>query len=332
MEKRLLQIILGIFILGFIWNKWDPLWRFDLNEAANPHDNEKITFEVKKGAYATSIAKDLNEAGLIIDEKSFLKALNEEDLESSLQYGSYRLSPSMTLREVISTLTSEGTGEMVVRLIEGWNISEIDDYLFELGLIQDGDFELCVENCKFDYDFLKGASGLEGYLFPDTYFIDESTFSVEKFINQLLSNFESKLSDEMKYAIEESGRSLDEVVIVASMLEKEVFTEKDIPIVAGIIWKRLDNNWTLGIDATLLYVQEDNVLTAEDLAMDSPYNTRIETGLPPSSISNPGLASLKGAIFPEESEYWFYLTKADTGEVIYARNNEEHEANKEKYL
>lgn len=332
MEKRILQFLATAVALLLIWNVWHPLWKLDLNEAADPGATEKITFEVAKGSSAKQIARDLAEADLIENKYSFLRTLKNEDLDSALRYGKYRLSPSMTLREIITVLTTQGTGEMALTIVEGWTIAEIDDYLFDVGLTQDGDFELCIKNCEFEYEFLEGASSFEGYLYPDTYFIDASTFSVESFINQLLSTFDTRLTDEMLTDIEASGRTLDEVVNVASMLEKEVRTERDIPIVAGIIWKRLDDDWTLGIDATLLYVQEDNELSAEDLAMDSPYNTRLETGLPPTAISNPGLSSLMGAIYPEASDYWFYLTTLDTGEVIYGKTNDEHEANKEKYL
>lgn len=331
MEKRILQFIAAFIAVMVIWNVWHPFWKLDLNEAVSS-EGEKITFVVEKGSSAQYIASNLDDADLIVNKKSFLRTLESEGLDSSIQYGSYRLSPSMTLREIITVLTTEGTGEMAVTLIEGWTIAEIDDHLFGLGLIQDGDFEICIENCSFDYDFLEDASSIEGYLFPDTYFVDSATFSVESFINQLIGTFDSKITDEMEAAIESSGRSLDEVVIVASMLEREVRTELDIPVVAGIIWKRLDNSWTLGIDATLLYVQDDNVLTVEDLAMDSPYNTRTEQGLPPTAISNPSFASLSGAIYPEESDYWFYLTTLDTGEVIYAITNADHEANKDQYL
>ena len=313
MEKRFLQFLAILIAVVVIWNIWNPLWKLDLNESANSKDTEKVTFVIEKGQSANSIANNLDHADLIIDKTSFLRTLKLENLDNDLQYGSYRLSPSMTLRE-------------------GWTIADIDDYLFNVGLAQDQDFEICIENCQFDYDFLEDASSLEGYLFPDTYFVDSATFSVETFIHQLLATFDSRVTDEMTLAIEASGRTLDEVVNVASMIEKEVRTEIDIPIVGGIIWKRFDNDWTLGIDATLLYVQDDNELSAEDLSMDSPYNTRLYKGLPPTAICSPGLASLMGAIYPEESDYWFYLTTLDTGEVIYAESNEDHEANKEKYL
>ncbi|MFT7183888.1 MAG: UPF0755 protein [Oceanicoccus sp.] len=332
MEKRILQLIAALIAVTVIWNLWNPLWKLDLNEAADLSDTEKVTFVIEKGQSAKSIASSLDDADLIIDKISFLRTLKTEELDVLLQFGSYRLSPSMTLREIITVLTTQGTGERSVTIIEGWTIAEIDDYLFEVGLAQDGDFEICIENCSFDYDFIEEASSLEGYLFPDTYFVDSATFSVEGFINLLLSTFDSRITDEMITAIENSDRSLDQIVNVASMIEKEVRTENDIPIVAGIIWNRLDNDWTLGIDATLLYVQEDNELTASDLAMDSPYNTRLNTGLVPTAICSPGLSSLMGAIYPEESDYWFYLTTLDTGEVIYAETNEGHEENKAKYL
>jgi UPF0755 protein len=332
MEKRLLQLIAAIVATVIIWNVWNPFWKLDLNEAVNSGDTEKVTFVVEKGQSASSIANTLEAEDLIVEKSSFLRTLKSEGLDSLIQYGSYRLSPSMTLREVITVLTTQGTGEMSVTIIEGWTIAEMDDYLFEVGLAQDGDFEICVENCEFEYEFLEDASSMEGYLFPDTYFVDSATFSVEAFIDQLLSTFESRISDEMLLAIDASGRDLDEVVNVASMIEKEVRTEADIPLVSGIIWKRLDNYWALGIDATLLYVQDDNELSAEDLAMDSDYNTRLNKGLAPTAICSPSLASLMGAIYPEESDFWFYLTTLDTGEVIYAESNEDHEVNKDKYL
>ncbi len=332
MEKRFIQSLLLIVGLVFVWKLWHPFWRLDLNEAVNPKETEKIVFSVEKGSSAREIANDLNKAGLIINEKSFLRTLDSEKLDQSLRYGSFRLSPSMTLREIITVLTSEGTGEMVVTIPEGWTVEEIDNKLSELGLIQKGDFKQCANKCEFDYEFLEGSEGMEGFLFPDTYFVDSGNFVVRDFVGQMLSNFDTKLSKELREDISTSGHSLHDTIVMASMLEKEVRTEKDIPIVSGIIWKRLRNGWPLGIDATLLYVQEDNELTAEDLRMDSPYNTRLYSGLPPTPICNPGLASIEAAIHPEDSDYWFYLTTLDTGEVIYAKTNAEHEKNKKDHL
>ncbi len=332
MEKRFFQFIALFLGCLIIYSFWQPFWRYALNEAVAPNDSEKIIFEIEKGSSAKIIASNLEDEDLIVSDTSFVRAVKEEDLAGSLRYGRFLLSPSMTTREIITVLTTAGTGEMAITVIEGWTVDEIDEKLADLGLITAGDLRKCTFNCTFDYDFLNGAFGLEGFLFPDTYFIDSATFSAESFIDQMLNNFNNKLTDEMRDQIKENGRTIFETVIVASMIEKEVRTTNDIPIVGGIIWKRLDNNWTLGIDATLLYIDEDGALTVEDLTAQSPYNTRINTGLTPTAISNPGLASLEGAVYSEDSDYWFYLTTLDTGEVIYAKTNEEHEVNKNEYL
>lgn len=332
MEKRILQLVLGILALALIWNTWNPFWRYDLNKAVNSNASEDLIFEVEKGSGAKTIAKNLYSEGLIVNWRSFLRGVEEEELAESLRYGRFILNKSMSLRDVITILTTKGTGEMAITVIEGWTIDDIDAYLTDLGLAEANAFRDCTFTCEFEYDFLDNTFGLEGFLFPDTYFIDSASFSVESFTNRMLRNFDSKFDEELRAAAEAEGRSIHEAVIVASILEKEVQTGADIPIVSGIIWKRLDNDWTLGIDATLLYIQDDNELTAADLAVESPYNTRINTGLPPSAIGNPGLVSLEGAVYPEDSDYWFYLTTPDTGEVIYASTNEEHEANKAQYL
>jgi UPF0755 protein len=334
MEKRFLQLI---FLIGgaiLIWNIWQPLWSMDLNESVNKKESPKIIFEVEKGSSAKNIAKNLDKSGLIVSKTSFLRTLENEELSQSLRYGQFLLSPSMTMREVITVLTTVGTGEMAITVVEGWTVMDIDGKLAELGLSTEGKFKECSLECEFEYEFLedKESLGLEGYLFPDTYFIDSANYSNKGFINQMLGNFDNKLTEEMRSSISESGRSFEDTINVAAMIEKEVRTEKDIPIVGGIIWKRLDNDWTLGIDATLLYQDEDGKISGADLEKEGPYNTRINTGLPPTAISNPGIASIIGAIYPEDSEYWFYLTTLDTGEVIYGRTNEEHNANKERYL
>lgn len=331
MEKRLIQLLLLGVALFVVWSWWNPFWRYDLNEAVSLGNTEKIVFEIEKGSSAETIADHLEDADLIISESSFLRTVKKEELDGKLRYGRFVLSPSMTLREVITILTTEGTGELAVTIIEGWTVKDIDTELAEMGLIETGDFITCAGVCNFEYDFLQKGQSLEGYLFPDTYFIDSANFSVEALIKIMLSNFDKKWTDAMQAELEASGRSLNQVVTVASMLEKEVRTPEDLVVVSGIIWKRLDKGWYLGIDATLLYVQNDQVITEEDLAMESPYNTRLTIGLPPTPIGNPGLATLEAALNPEESEYYYYLTDEE-GNVHYAKDGAEHETNKEKYL
>ncbi len=331
MEKRLLQFILFIVCLIFIGRTWNPLWRMDLDEAINPSSSAKIVFHIEKGSSAKEVASNLEDADLIKNKSSFIKDIKDLNLEGAIRYGSFVLSPSMTLEEIVEILTTEGSGELALTIPEGWTIDQIDARLTELGLIKAGEFSSCAADCEFNYKFLEKNANLEGYLFPDTYFIDNANFEVEGLIDQILGNFDNRWTEEMQSQLEASDRTLDQIVIVASMLEKEVRTEEDLAMVSGIIWNRLDNDWTLGIDATLLYKDEDGKITVEDLSEDSPYNTRLNTGLPPTAIGNPGLATLKAALNPTFSEYWFYLTDS-AGKVYYATTNAEHEENKAKYL
>ena len=103
-------------------------------------------------------------------------------------------------------------------------------------------------------------------------------------------------------------------------------------MVADILWRRVDNGWMLGVDATLLYEKDNLKITSRDLEDDSPYNTRKHKGLPPTPIANPGLASIEAALYPKSNRYWFYLTKPESGEAVYAYSNEEHNENRARYL
>lgn len=332
MEKRILQFLVTVFGLWAIFHFWHPFWRYDLNEAVDSSDTSKVVFVIEKGSSAETIAEDLANEDLIVSELSFVRDLEEQDLAGSLRYGSFVLSPSMTLADIVSILTTEGTGTMALTVPEGFTIDQIDARLAEQGLITAGEFKTCTFNCSFTYDFLpENRTSLEGYLFPDTYFIDDASFSVENLINQMLQNFQNKMTPDLEKQLSDSKRSLNQVVIVASMLEREVRDPADLATVSGIIWKRLDADWMLGIDATLLYKDSDGEISAEDLASDNPYNTRLQKGLPPTAIGNPGIATLEAALAPQSSDYWYYLTGTD-GLMHYAKTDAEHVENKAKYL
>ncbi|MFA5855633.1 MAG: endolytic transglycosylase MltG [Candidatus Gracilibacteria bacterium] len=306
MSKRLLKLIFLAALFICVWKVWNPLWKYDLNEAVDAHLDKKIVFTIIEGESAKTIATDLENSDLIISANSFTRTLKEENLDGLVRHGSFVLSPSMTLRDIITILTTEGSGEMAITVTEGQTIADIDARLTEMTLTNSNDFTSCTKN-----------RSLEGFLFPDTYFLDSSNFSSEELINRMLKNFDSKWTPEMDSALASSGRTMQEIIIVASMLEKEVQTPEDMALASGIIWKRLDAGWTLGIDATWLYT--------------TPYDTRSNTGLPPTAIGNPGLNAIKAALTPTPSDYWFYLTDS-SGTVHYAKTNAEHEENKGKWL
>ncbi len=184
------------------------------------------------------------------------------------------------------------------------------------------------------FSFLADLSNnrtLEGYLFPDTYRIAKDDTSKD-IIVRMLGNFDKKVTQELRDEITKQKRTLDDVVSMASIIEKEVQNADDMALVSGVLWKRIDRGEGLYADATLEYiVNKDGELTVQDLAIDSPYNTRKYKGLPPGPISNPGLNAILAAIRPQKSDYYYYLTTKD-GKTMFAKTNDEHNRNKAKYV
>lgn len=179
--------------------------------------------------------------------------------------------------------------------------------------------------------FLKLVESQEGYIFPDTYFISEHA-TVEDIVGLMRANFEKKIKP-LSTDIEKSGHSLKEIIIMASILEKEVAADDDRALVSGILWRRIAQKMPLQVDAPFVYLlgKKSSELTQGDLQMKSPYNTYRNRGLPVGPIGNPGLSAIRAALFPKASAFLYYLADSN-GITHYARTFDEHKANKEKYL
>jgi UPF0755 protein len=179
--------------------------------------------------------------------------------------------------------------------------------------------------------FLKDTAELEGYLFPGTYFFSTRA-SMEDITTTLYDNFKTKI-DPLQVDIKKSGHSLSDIVIMASILEKEAKTPEDQAIVSGILWKRISISVALQVDAPFYYLlgKESNELTLSDLKIKSAYNTYTNLGLPEGPIGNPGLGAIRSAIFPKKTDFLYYLSDKN-GVMHYAKSFEEHKANKARYL
>ncbi|OGF27603.1 hypothetical protein A2303_02965 [Candidatus Falkowbacteria bacterium RIFOXYB2_FULL_47_14] len=317
------------------------------NQGINAVDDfgKDMVFVVGSGEGVDRIGQNLIEAGLIRSKLCFKIYIRRSGLQSVLQAGEYALNSSMSVKEIAAILSSGKSlnREREIKIIEGWNIDDIDRYLAENGVISKDAFaglsKKEIGNWTFDFarpDFLKNApddARLEGYLFPDTYRIYRDA-EAEDIIERMLLNFDAKLTPAARADIALKGKTIHDIIILASIVEKEVRGLEDKKIVAGILYKRLESGMKLEVDATINYITgKDNPSSAaEDLRIDSPYNTYKYQGLPPGPISNPGLDSILAAIYPEKSPYLFYLNRQDTGETIFGRNYEEHLRNKAKYL
>ena len=319
--------VVGLAALGLIMFQNMSTNQTWLDSSTNPHEAEEATFEISPGQTGKTVAQNLKDQGFI---DSYWKFYNHiKDKEIHFQAGKFSLSPAMSPQTIIDTMMGGGS-QIKVTIPEGWTIAQIDDRLFNLGLINDDQFEQCTQTCPIheQWEFLNEGDSLEGYLFPDTYFIDPASFTSEGFIHRLIQTFEKRVLPQ----ISATNRSISDIVIMASIVEREALLDEDYPLIAGILWKRFDNDWSIGADATLLYVLDSSDQLVANLDLDSPYNTRNRRGLPPTAIANPGLTALTATIYPEQSPYWFYLNDQQTGKAHYAVTNEEHNANKWKWL
>ena len=336
--------IIGLVIIaaGFFCYQ-NYRYQYILETPVDAADTSKLSLIIKQGDSLNQIAAKLTEKKLITDEGAFGRYLKEKSLDRKIVSGRFLLSRSQTIPQIAETITNNQKSQAIVTIPEGSTVRGIDDKLVGLNLIQPNEFINAAKNFSgySNYPFLDKAKiskliyPLEGYLFPDTYFVDALNFKSEDLISMMLNNFAKKTAEFNSREITILGkkRSFYDLTVMSSMVEKEVRAAKDLPIVAGILWKRIDNGWQLGVDATLLYLNDhDREISYNDLQQENPYNTRKKTGLPPGPICNPGINAIKAALDPQATAYFYYLNKPDTGEAVYAVTNEEHNLNKSKYL
>lgn len=306
----------------------------NMSTPVDAKDTTMISFEIDKGESATAIATKLEARGLIKSGFAFTWAVSSRELDDSFHHGSYQLSRSMPADDILRILTSSAA-DVRITIPEGFTTDDIAKKLSDQGVADPISFRECINLCEYPLPVLEDrpeGQSLEGYLFPDTYDFTTGT-EAREIIEVFVRNFNKKFDLQMREDAQNEGHSLHEIVTVASMIEKEVSDPTDRRIVSGIIWTRLESGIPLGIDATVLYAigTTKTDITAEDLRVDSPYNTRVNKGLPPGPISNPGLDSLQAALYPQDSDWLFYLTDTD-GVTHYAKTNAEHEENKRLYL
>ncbi len=301
-------------------------------------------FVIEKGESLDSISKKLKKENLIKYPLFFKIYAKNSKKDASLQAGSYLIKGDVSMVDLINLFASGKAikQEKEIKIIEGWDIQEINDYLKKEKIQKNDDFlNLAQKNInfwqnKFDYPFLRllpKQANLEGFLFPDTYRIYNNA-DVDDIIAKMLANFNSKLSPEILTDIKKQNKSLYEIITMASIIQKEVRSTEDMKIVSGIFWNRIKNKQALQSCATLAYIlgEDKAQYSLEDTKIKSPYNTYQNRGLPPGPICNPGLEAIKAAVYPEETDYNYFLSSFKDGKTIFSKTYAEHLRNKEKYL
>ena len=288
---------------------------------------------IEEGSGSREIAKRLKEEGVIESQLAFLVRLKFSEYSGKLQYGTYEVKNGMSMNQLFQLLATEGAKENTINLTvpEGYTVEMIGARLEEKGVCTKKAF-LEAASIKEGYDFewlsdIEEKEGkkyiLQGYLYPDTYNIYK-TESPKEIITRMLENFEKH------YKEIETDQSMDYIVILASVIERETSVPSERVTVAGVIENRLKKDMRLQIDPTALYPLTDGMydkkkVTYDDLKIDSPYNTYRNKGLPVGPICNPSVDCMKAAANPEKHEYLYYHTKsADSKEHEFFKTYKEH--------
>ena len=284
--------------------------------------------EREDGTVATVNAADigyvadlLKEEGLIEYTWLFRLYAMFSSADEKLVPGTYEMNTDMDYRALVSNMGSRSTSRMTatVTIPEGYTLQQIFELLEERGVTTVEKLNDMAANHDYAFSFLQDIplgdpNRLEGYLFPDTYefYMGEDAKYV---INKMLVNFDARVTDELRQVIADKGMNVHDIVIMASLVEKET-DGGDQTKIASVIYNRLNSNVTNGkleIDATVQYAlpERKDKLTYEDLEIDSPYNTYLYKGLPAGPISNPGMAAIRAAIYPESTGYYWYILGDD---------------------
>ncbi len=322
MKSKSKRIVVSTVLLLFLLGGF--AFYFEGSLPVDKNDTQNRIFVIPPGQGLNAIARDLEKDGFIRNKIVFILVVKQLGIEKNIQAGDYRLQRSLSATDLAKSLT-KGSLDAWFTVIEGLRNEEVADQVTK---------DLGIPSA----DFL--AEAQQGYLFPDTYLIPKDATS-ETVLSIMRNNFDAKFTPEMKAKALKNGLTANEVVILASLIEKEALFDEDRQEIANIMLRRLKEGHKLQIDATVQYALGyqpaekrwwKKSLTLEDLKFNSPYNTYLISGLPPTPISNPGKASLDAVVNASaDTPYLFYIHDSK-GRTHYARNLAEHQRNIDKYL
>jgi UPF0755 protein len=307
------------------------------NEPVDPNDTAQIVVTVPKGATTTSIANLLKEQSLIQNVNAFKAKSKLLEADGKMQAGDYQLSKSMSAEAIIQKLVA---GEVYVEtetftIPEGYEVRQIVDRLSEEGIVDATVFRDVLANEPFNYAFLEGVDRqylLEGYLFPDTYTVKKGT-SEKEIIQMMLARFDEVFKPDYYTRAEELGMTVDQVVTLASIIERETKKPEELALVSSVFHNRIDQKMLLQSCATIQYVlmERKERLTYDDLEIESPFNTYQHLGLTPAPIASPGEKAIEAALYPADTNYLYFVTTGlDDGSHYFNETLAGHNRDKEK--
>ena len=286
------------------------------------HPERLIT--IPRGASATAVADLLKEESCLENKSIFKLALTMTMKNRSIRPGRYNLKGISSIGQLVKVISSQSADRIKVTLVEGWTVKQFADELNNQ--LQIDSFEFI--RLSQDYDFIQTLNldtpSLEGFLFPDTYILLK-TYTEAEILRILVNQHQHNFSQLLQKFKSVRRMNMREMTVLASIIQGEAVYNDEMPIISSVYHNRLNNNMLLQADPTIQYIipGKPRRLYNKDLDIDSPYNTYKYKGLPPGPINNPGLAAMKAAIMPTETDYLYFVSNGK-GRHIFTRNNEEH--------
>jgi UPF0755 protein len=342
---------------SFFLSAYLSMHQAELNQSVSD-DPTPVTFVVEQGEMAAQVATRLEEEGLVVNGEVFRRFMTYHGLDIGLEAGSYSLQPNMTMHEIAETLQHGGAEAVTLTVPEGWRMEQVAWLVEQQGLMRGDDFLAYARTAEYDYPWLVDrppGSSLEGFLFPNTYELPtEST--PDSLVDLMLATFDARVAPEITGRLpgkmifdlnlgDYRPLTVYDVIILASIVEREAVVEEERPIIASVYFNRLDPAYVeetalrLSSDPTIQYAKGydpetgnwwNPMLPGEGQTIDSPYNTFKVQGLPPGPISSPGLASVLAVLNPADTDYLYFHAIGD-GSHVFASTLEEHLQNQQQY-
>lgn len=327
-NKKRLAIICSIFIIlivlvvAFVFIQIGP---YDKN------NKKDIVIDIPQGATTNTISDILYKNKLIRNKVMFKLSVKLSNKAQNFKAGKYLFNQTYSNEEIINDIASGKiyNDGIKVTIPEGSTSKEIVSILVGKNLGDEGTYEKLISDPKEFYEkfkFLKeeDITSLEGFLYPSTYYFDEDS-SEKEILSMMLSQFNKVYTDKLRDRQKELNMTTEQVVNLASIVEKEAVLDKDRPIIASVFYNRLKIGMPLQSDATIQYIfkERKKIVTYKDLEIDSPYNSYKNKGLPPTPIASPGIKSIEATLYPEKTEYLYFVAKMDGGNN-YSTNYEDH--------
>ena len=312
-----LGILLAFYSLILLWPQ------------GNPYDSVKVT--IPKGASLKEVSTTLLNYNIIRNERSFLLAVKTLGYEKDMPAGRFKLLEASTNFEIIDQLVNGIQVNKRVTILEGWTIDVIAEELHEkIGIDQD-EFKAASRNELLLWKWGISEKTVEGYLFPNTYLFSEEE-DIQDIIGRMINEYKQRITIEFRSRMKELGMEENEIITLASIIEGEAIYDSERSVISGVYHNRLNIGMRLQADPTIQYIIKDSPrrLLNKDLKIKSPYNTYLNNGLPPGPINNPGIESIKAALYPADIDYIYFVARGD-GYHTFSRTKDEHNKAKRKF-